>query len=104
MLWWRRDPQTQAPGEAKRGQEAEAQVRQGRDPAIRVHRRRQNGRRMIRTRAATQYFGDVRVEEFATETCAGSIMGRVEETTAMSILLCAGSEVFDAVTPRTSLE
>ena len=46
MLWRRRDPQEKAPRQAKRGQEADAPVRQGRDPAIRLYRRPQNGRRL----------------------------------------------------------
>src|ERR1700719_1819686 len=46
MLWRRRDPQTQAPRKAEGGQKADAPVRQSRNPAIRLHRRPQNGRRL----------------------------------------------------------
>ena len=48
MLWRRRDPQAQASRKAEGRQKADAPVRQGRDPAIRLHRRPQNGRRLAR--------------------------------------------------------
>jgi GTP-binding protein LepA len=53
VLRRRHHPQAQAPGEAEGGQEAHAAVRQGRDPAERLHRRAEDGRL---TRAATPLF------------------------------------------------
>ena len=44
MLWRRHLPQAQAPRQAERGQEEDAPVRQGRDPAGSLHRRAEDGR------------------------------------------------------------
>ena len=44
VLRRRHQPQAQAPGQAEGGQEAHAAVRQGRDPAERLHRRPEDGR------------------------------------------------------------
>ena len=46
MLWRRRHAQAQAAGEAEGRPQAHAPVRQGRDSAIRLHRRAQDGRRI----------------------------------------------------------
>ena len=48
MLWRRRDPQAQAARKAEGRQKADAPVRQGRNPAIRLYRRAQNGRHLTR--------------------------------------------------------
>ena len=48
VLRRRHHPQAQAAGEAEGGQEADAPVRQGRDPAIRLHRRPQDARQLER--------------------------------------------------------
>jgi GTP-binding protein LepA len=52
VLRRRHQPQAQAPRQAEGGQEAHAAVRQGRDPAIRLHRRPQDGRLTTSSRSA----------------------------------------------------
>ncbi len=77
MLWRRHQPQAQAFGQAERGQEADAPVRQGGNSAVGLSRRLEDGRRLTFLRTARRPSGLFDPEVKSPHPPQGDALGRM---------------------------